>query len=108
MTNKTVVDDTIETLRKMSRDSKLRPEERAAIEAQLAEIDTFADKLEHGRVEIAAFGEVSAGKSALLNALAGKDIFRSAADHGTTREIAKAAWQPDRRALKGLTNSELT
>ena len=54
------------------------------------EIEEFTAKLENGRVEIAAFGEVGSGKSALLNALAGEKIFTVSAEHGSTDKVAKS------------------
>jgi len=95
MEDQAVLSDTIEALRKLSQDSRLRPEERQAVAKDLNEIDAFSTKLENGRIEIAAFGEVSAGKSALLNALAGKTVFAVAAGHGSTREIGRTEWKKD-------------
>ena len=85
--------DTIEALRKLSADSRLRPQERASIEREMHDIEQFTAKLENGRVEIAAFGEVGSGKSALLNALAGEKIFAVSAEHGSTAKIAKAGFK---------------
>ena len=58
-----------------------------------SEIEEFTAKLENGRVEIAAFGEVGSGKSALLNALAGEQFFAVSAEHGSTDKIAKTGLQ---------------
>ena len=50
------------------------------------------DKRETQKLEIVAFGTISSGKSAVLNALAGRDIFRSDAKGGTTVERNEIPW----------------
>ena len=65
MHDQSILPDTIESLRRLSADSRLRPEERATIEKDLRDIEDFTSKLENGHLEIAAFGEVGSGKSAL-------------------------------------------
>ncbi len=99
MQDETVLPDTIEALRRLSGDSRLRPAERAAIEKEMREIEDFTSKLENGRVEIAAFGEVGSGKSALLNALAGETVFAVSAEHGSTDRIAKTGFKNTRLVL---------
>jgi small GTP-binding protein len=91
--------DTIEALRKLSEDARLRPQERASIEKEMQDIEEFTAKLENGRVEIAAFGEVGSGKSALLNALAGDQIFAVSAEHGSTDKVSKAGFKNTRLIL---------
>ena len=44
------------------------------------------------RLEIVAFGTVSSGKSSLLNALAGRDIFQTDPRGGTTRQRNEIPW----------------
>ena len=51
------------------------------------------DKLEHGHVHVAAFGRVSVGKSALLNALLGEQRFLSSPLHGETQRAEMSAWR---------------
>jgi small GTP-binding protein len=51
------------------------------------------DKLEQSVVQIAAFGMVGRGKSSVLNALVGREIFPTGALHGVTRTIDRANWQ---------------
>ena len=93
MQDQSILPDTIEALRKLSANLRLRPQERASIEREMHDIEQFTAKLENGRVEIAAFGEVGSGKSALLNALAGEKIFAVSAEHGSTAKIAKAGFK---------------
>ena len=91
MQDRSILPDTIEALRKLSTDSRLRPQERASIEREMHDIEQFTAKLENGRVEIAAFGEVGSGKSALLNALIGEKIFAVSAEHGSTAKSPRPA-----------------
>jgi small GTP-binding protein len=97
--DQTILPDTVEALRKLSGDTRLRPQERAEIEKEMREIEEFTSKLENGRLEIAAFGEVGSGKSALLNALAGETIFTVSAEHGSTDKIAKTGFKNTKLVL---------
>jgi len=49
-------------------------------------------KVEHGDLHLAAFGRVSVGKSALLNALLGREAFGVGVLHGTTTQAAGQRW----------------
>jgi len=66
--------------------------DRRAFADQIADVQEMMDKLERGVIHIAAFGMVSQGKSALLNALLGQDVFEIGATHGTTQKKQSAAW----------------
>lgn len=44
-------------------------------------------------MHVAAFGRVSVGKSALLNALAGRSVFATSVLHGETKHSAQTLWQ---------------
>jgi hypothetical protein len=99
MEDQSILPDTIEALRKLSEDARLRPQERASIEKEMQDIEEFTAKLENGKVEIAAFGEVGSGKSALLNALAGEQIFAVSAEHGSTDKVSKAGFKNTRLIL---------
>lgn len=67
-------------------------EEREALIAELRELHDLADKLRHERVEIAVFGEISTGKSALINALAGEEVAGVSVRGGWTREVWRLGW----------------
>jgi hypothetical protein len=99
MEDQSLLPDTIEALRRLSSDSRLRPTERATIAKEMREIENFTSKLENGRLEIAAFGEVGSGKSALLNALVGEPIFAVSAEHGSTDKIAKTGFKNTKLVL---------
>jgi uncharacterized protein len=51
------------------------------------------------KLEIVAFGTVSSGKSSLLNALAGRDVFQTDPRGGTTRERLEIPWSGEDRAV---------
>jgi hypothetical protein len=65
------------------------PKLRAEIDAALAELEA---KRESQRLEIVAFGTISSGKSSLLNALAGRDVFRADVVGGTTVARSDVPW----------------
>ena len=64
-------------------------------------------KLEESTIEIAAFGMVSRGKSSVLNALMGQDVFAVGATHGTTVQRAAQRWQHDAAGRPGLEGARL-
>lgn len=74
----------------------LEADQRLLFEAEVRDIESMTERLETGTIHIAAFGMVSRGKSALLNALIGRDAFKTGATHGTTTEHTQASWDPDR------------
>ena len=49
-------------------------------------------KLESKTLEIVAFGTISSGKSSLLNALVGREMFATQASGGTTTQRNEVAW----------------
>ncbi len=49
-------------------------------------------KIETQRLEIVAFGTISSGKSALLNTLAGREVFETCVSGGTTTRRAETPW----------------
>src|SRR5580692_10268877 len=99
MNDQTLLPDTVEALRGISNDARLRPQDRSAIEREMRDIEEFTAKLKTGRLDIAAFGEVGSGKSALLNALAGEKIFAVSAEHGSTDKISKAGFKNTKLVL---------
>jgi uncharacterized protein (DUF697 family)/GTP-binding protein EngB required for normal cell division len=64
---------------------------REALKKQLAALE---EKRSRQRLEIVAFGTISSGKSALLNALAGRDAFATNVLGGTTVARCEIPW-PD-------------
>jgi GTP-binding protein Era len=86
---------------------KLTPEEEAVLSGELAQLRDLGRKLEESTIEIAAFGMVSRGKSSVLNALMGQDVFAVGATHGTTVQRAAQRWQHDAAGRPGLEGARL-
>jgi hypothetical protein len=84
---------------------KLTPEEAALLADEVRQLQELSEKLDQSTVEIAAFGMVSRGKSSVLNALCGKDVFRTGATHGTTTIRSSHPWDEatiESPALEGV------
>lgn len=62
---------------------------RAEIERAVTEME---EKRGEEQIEIVAFGAISSGKSSLLNALAGRDVFRTNVVGGTTVAHSQIEW----------------
>jgi small GTP-binding protein len=69
---------------------------RAEIEKAVAEMEA---KHQAERLEVVAFGAISSGKSSLLNALAGRDVFRTGVVGGTTSAKSQIEWPGDDRVI---------
>ena len=68
---------------------------QAAMQAQLDGLKTILEKLDQEILRIAAFGLVSRGKSALLNALLGQKILATGPIHGVTQWPRSVQWKLD-------------
>jgi GTP-binding protein Era len=79
----------------------LTPRERSHLEQEIAQLTAMQTKLEEQVVHIAVFGMVGRGKSSLLNALLGQEVFTTGAVHGVTRTVQGAAWQVSQDGLRG-------
>ena len=66
---------------------------RNGLEAEYQGIQELLDKIENNEIHIAVMGRVSVGKSSLLNALLGSNIFSTSPLHGETRSVDRSAWQ---------------
>ncbi|REK12890.1 MAG: DUF697 domain-containing protein [Planctomycetota bacterium] len=75
--------------RALAEDSALSPAARQEIRRSLNEVE---GKLSEQKLEIVAFGTVSSGKSSVLNALAGRDVFRTEVRGGTTVTRNEIPW----------------
>ncbi len=83
------VADNLETGREFAATGGINDAVRAEIEKAVAQMEA---KREAERLEIVAFGAISSGKSSLLNALAGRDVFRTNVVGGTTIAQSQIAW----------------
>ena len=84
-----------DSLRRLLDDPRLPAGVREALGPEFAEVERMLQKLEQGEIHIAVLGEVSVGKSSLLNALLGESRFTTSPLHGETREPAQARWQEE-------------
>src|ERR1700751_582150 len=80
-------------LRALLDDPGIPAEVRRELQADFDQIENLLDKLAAGELHIAVFGRVSVGKSALGNALLGRDAFATGVLHGTTRARDAQRWQ---------------
>lgn len=79
-----------DSLRRLLDDPDIPPAIRAELAEDFARVEAMLARLEKGELHIAVFGRVSAGKSALGNALLGRDAFRVDVLHGTTTQAQQA------------------
>ncbi|MEM8675482.1 MAG: GTP-binding protein [Cyanobacteria bacterium P01_G01_bin.67] len=98
------------SLRNLISNLDLTAEEQTGLESEIERLTQMLDKLEQSVVQIAAFGMVGRGKSSVLNALVGQDIFPTGALHGITRSIDTANWklQPEQIAQTSENLQRLT
>lgn len=83
------VTDHLEEAKQLADDVNESPELRDAIERDLNRVQT---KLTERTLTIAAFGTISSGKSAVLNALLGQDVFTHDVKGGTTINTHEVPW----------------
>lgn len=81
-----------ESLRELINDTRLPDGVRESLAHDYDAVQAMLDKLEHGHLHLAAFGRVSTGKSSLLNALIGRQVFTVSPLHGETRQSAMQPW----------------
>lgn len=67
--------------------------EKQGLEKEISHLCTMLENLNQGVVQIAAFGLVGRGKSSLLNALLGEQVFTTGPVHGVTQTQQSASWQ---------------
>jgi small GTP-binding protein len=95
------VERTLDKLRRCS------PEEKERLRGELNKMQDMLVKLTSGRVEVAVFGEISTGKSALINALVGQAVAEVDVQGGWTKEIWKVPWVGSGYCIPGLADSEV-
>jgi GTPase len=87
-----------ESLRGLLDDPSIPGNVRDAMAADFRRVETMLDRLEREELHVAVFGRVSVGKSALGNALLGRDAFAVGVLHGTTTEADAARLDEASRA----------
>jgi small GTP-binding protein len=83
------------------------PDERASLERDLDQLHAMAEKLAAGKVEIVVFGEISTGKSALINALVGEAVAEVNVRGGWTKDVWNLNWNGSGYCVPGLANSQV-
>ncbi len=81
--------DNLGTSREFTGDTNVSAALRSEIDQGLAQLEA---KQDNARLEIVAFGSISSGKSTLLNALAGRQVFASDVVGGTTSTRSEISW----------------
>jgi len=86
------VAQTSEALRTLLEDRSVPANVRDELTEDFTQVQALLDKLAAGELHIAVFGRVSVGKSALGNALLGREAFATGVLHGTTRARNAERW----------------
>ncbi len=81
-----------ESLRELIHDTRLPAGVRESLAHDYDAVQGMLDKIEHGHLHLSVFGRVSTGKSSLLNALIGREVFSVSPLHGETRFSSMEAW----------------
>src|SRR3954466_11638438 len=90
------IEDNLAAGREVAAAGRVAPEVQKEIAAA---VDELAAKRESQQLEIVAFGTISSGKSSLLNALAGRQMFRTNVVGGTTVSRSEIAWPAGDRVV---------
>ncbi len=79
-----------DSLRSLLDDPTIPASVRYELASDFGRIESMLARLERGELHVAVFGRVSTGKSALGNALLGREAFRVGVLHGTTTDAEQA------------------
>ena len=82
-------------------------QERQHLQSDVNQLNAMYEKITRGRIEIVFFGEISTGKSALINALIGRDVASVDVQGGWTKEIRGTSWNSVDHRIAGLDKSEV-
>ncbi len=82
-------------------------DERAELSRDAIQLRQMIKKLRDGRVDIVVFGEISTGKSAMINALIGEEAASVSAEGGWTRESWLVTWDKCGYHIPGLADSKV-
>ncbi|MEQ1932794.1 MAG: GTP-binding protein [Fimbriimonadaceae bacterium] len=105
----TSYEDALSVIEKAIQEAKAgTKEERAAAVAELKSLESMAEKLRAGRVEIVVFGEINVGKSSLINAILGEAVNEVSIKGGMTRLIKGTEWRGCGYQVQGFDQSTVT
>lgn len=79
--------------------------EREALSSDIRSLRDMLGKLRDGKIHIAVFGEISTGKSALINALVGKEVADVSIRGGWTKDIWQVPWDAEGYEVPGFEDS---
>lgn len=82
-------------------------EERARLQSEAAGLAQMLQKLLAGRLDIVLLGEISTGKSALINALVGRPVAEVDVRGGWTRQVREVSWEGTHYCVPGLDRSQV-
>ena len=88
------VEENLASVRDLQGDASLDDDVRDELDPL---VEKVAAKTENQTLEIVAFGTISSGKSSLLNALAGRDVFSTDPKGGTTTQRNEIPWPGDNK-----------
>ena len=81
--------------------------EKQELLKDLHQLQEMYEKVTRGRVEIVIFGEISTGKSALINALIGREVAEVDVQGGWTKQVRSETWDTCEYRVAGLEDSEV-
>ena len=81
--------------------------EKLRLTHDLDQLRAMAEKLTHGRIEIVVFGEISTGKSALVNALIGDQVAEVNVRGGWTQQVWHVPWEGCGYEMDGMVDSSV-
>ncbi len=81
--------------------------EREQLQTDITQLNEMYSKITSGRVEIVIFGEISTGKSAMINALIGKAVAEVDVQGGWTKQVWGTTWEGSGHRIPGLESSEI-
>jgi GTPase len=84
-----------DSLRQILVNLDLSQRERTGLESEIAELSELLIRLDRAVFRVAVFGMVGRGKSSVLNALVGQDVFQAGVLHGVTKESQQVVWEID-------------